>query len=282
MSPQFENRLPPDDINVGRTNLLLEFILALIGFFAIVVVLVLAVYLAGGLLARHMPFAWEDRIAEKVFAAMPERDDARSKALQQIADKLGQGLELPAGVHFDVSYIKDEEVNAFASLGGRILIHSGLIKRLESENALALVIAHEMAHIVYRDPADAMGGRLGVAMIMGLLSATIGADALEGMVGTAQNLTLLSFSREAEARADAFAIALVGRHYGHLAGAAEVFAELAAYEQQHQLLASPELLSSHPDTARRAELLAKEAEKLGIPLQGRLTPLPASLRTGKE
>jgi predicted Zn-dependent protease len=282
VTPQFENRLPPDDVNVGRTNVLLEFFLALLGFFLLVAVFVLFVYLGGSLLARHIPFAWEDRIAEQVMAALPDGDKARSAKLQQLADKLATGLVLPEGMHFDVSYIKSDEVNAFATLGGHIMLHSALIDRLESENALAMVLAHEMAHIIHRDPADAVGGRLGVALAMGIMSSAIGADALERMVGTAQNLTLLSFSREAEKRADLFAIALVARHYGHLAGAADVFRELAAYEQEHQLLAAPELLNSHPDTLRRIELLEAEAQKLGVSLDGKLTPMPASLRTAKE
>jgi len=43
--------------------------------------------------------------------------------------------------------VRDDNVNAFATQGGLIVINSGLILRAESESELAAVMAHEIAHI---------------------------------------------------------------------------------------------------------------------------------------
>ncbi len=273
---RFENRLPPENINVSKNNLLLEFVWLLAGVALSVIALVGVVYVAGSLLARHIPLSWENRIADALYPrAMPE--DARSLTLQKLADRLAKGLILPQEMRFRLTYVDDNEVNAYASLGGHIHIHRGLITRLNSENALAMVIAHEMAHVLHRDVADSMGGSMAVGAAMLLLSPVIGVDGLNSLVGFVQDLTLKSFSREAEARADDTAIALVGRHYGHLGGAREVFDELAAYEKEAVLLATPELLSTHPDTLRRTNLLIELGKTLNLPLEGRLRPLPTDL-----
>jgi predicted Zn-dependent protease len=53
--------------------------------------------------------------------------------------------DLYAGYH--VLILDSPEINAFATPGGHIFITRALIQAVESEDALAAVIAHEMAHI---------------------------------------------------------------------------------------------------------------------------------------
>lgn len=50
--------------------------------------------------------------------------------------------------HFGV--VKSEAINAFAMPGGYILLSAGLLKALESEDELAFVLAHEVAHVTRR------------------------------------------------------------------------------------------------------------------------------------
>lgn len=49
-----------------------------------------------------------------------------------------------------VAVLDSDEINAISTPGGHILVSSGLIKSCESEDALAAVIAHEIAHIQLR------------------------------------------------------------------------------------------------------------------------------------
>lgn len=72
--------------------------------------------------------------------------------LNAYLNKLGQGLalyssrpEIYAGYRFIV--LDSGEINAFASPGGHILVTRGLLGKVQSEDELAAVLAHEIAHI---------------------------------------------------------------------------------------------------------------------------------------
>lgn len=277
----YENRLPPEGINVSRKNVALEMLSLLFGFGVILVSLAAFLYVAGGFLASYIPFRWEVRLVENFPGLGGGHDDPRSQTLQRMADELVKGIELPEGMSFKVQYVDDDEVNAYATLGGIIRLHRGLLDQLHSENAIGMVLAHEMAHIINRDPAQAMGGRLLVTVVVNSLLGVVGLDGFEGMVGTTSSLTLLSFSREDERQADIMGLRLVGRHYGHMGGVAEVFEKLAAYEAKVGI-SVPEFMASHPETAARNNVLREEAQKMELPLDGTLTPVPASLRSGRK
>lgn len=55
-----------------------------------------------------------------------------------------------AGYKWHFGVIKSDAINAFAMPGGYILLSSGLLKNLESEDELAFVLAHEIAHVTRR------------------------------------------------------------------------------------------------------------------------------------
>ena len=58
------------------------------------------------------------------------------------------------GYHFEV--LASNEVNAFAAPGGFIFITEGLLKLAKDEDALATILAHEVAHIVNNDGINAI------------------------------------------------------------------------------------------------------------------------------
>src|SRR5690606_23383925 len=59
------------------------------------------------------------------------------------------GNQLTAGSRYKYQWFvsKDHEVNAFAIPGGIIVVNSGLLKKAESANELAAVLAHEVQHV---------------------------------------------------------------------------------------------------------------------------------------
>lgn len=274
----YENRLPPENINVGKTNVLFELFWLLAGLAAAVVLMVLVLYFAGGQIAKRLPFSWEAAYAERF---VKPAEDERSQYLQKLAVRLSKGMKLPEGMEFRVSYVDDDEINAYASLGGEIRLHRGLLELLHSENAVAMVLAHEMAHVIHRDPAEAMGGRMLVGVALSVLSFATGADSLASIINPASSLTLMTFSREAEARADALGVKLVARAYGHVDGTEEVFVRLKAVEDKLPI-SVPEFMNTHPETAGRIKALEEFSEAEGVPLRGKLTPLPAVLRFSPE
>jgi predicted Zn-dependent protease len=50
----------------------------------------------------------------------------------------------------NVYLMENEEINAVALPGGNIVVFTGLVAQVESENELAMVLAHEMGHFTHR------------------------------------------------------------------------------------------------------------------------------------
>ena len=63
-------------------------------------------------------------------------------------------------MHYDAS----DTVNAFATLGGHVVIYRGLLEKLPNENVVAMVVAHEIAHIKHRDPVAALGRGVAITL----------------------------------------------------------------------------------------------------------------------
>jgi beta-barrel assembly-enhancing protease len=268
----YENPEVPHEVNVSRENPLVEFVRLLAGIGLVVIVLAATLYVAGGYLARLIPFSTEQAwVGEKVlgFAATtpsgPEYQDVE-RYLQELATSLAAAMELPTAMTVKVHYTELDVPNAFATLGGHIVVTSALYARMPSENALAMVVAHEIGHVKARDPISAAGGGASLALVLALVSGE--ADSLVPQLAT---LAALGYSRTAESRADVEAVQALRAHYGHAGGAASVFEILA--ETGGDVRASlPTFLSTHPADAERIATLRRAADNWDA-AQRPLTPV---------
>lgn len=251
----YENPPLPEGINVGREQPLVEFLRLAAGLALIVCVVSATLYFAGGTLARHIPFSTErewagDRIIG-IEAAMARGQPAEQIApyLLELTQRIAAQMDLPGDMTLKVHYLDMQAPNAFASLGGNIAVTEGLYARMQSENALALVLAHEIAHTRSRDPIANLGGGVAILAVLALIGGN--ADAMSGaMAAVVQS----GYSRKAETAADERAIAAIRRLYGHAGGGAAVFETLAEWRADHSL-ELPSLLSTHPlDHTRIARL----------------------------
>ncbi len=275
---EFRNPKVPEGINVSRHSPLYEFFLLSLGTLLLFAALGFASLFLGSLLGRNAPVAWEnavagvvigDRLAEEAEGSAAEAGPLRDE-LQALADRLTAHIALPAGLTIKAHYLDSDQVNAFATVGGHIFIARGLIERMPHENALAMVVAHEVAHIAHRDPAAALGGMVLLQALFALVSSS-GTDLPEELVFGPNALLFTSFSRDAEREADAAALAAVAGLYGHVAEAATFFEAVLHLPQP------PELLSTHPLTQERIDAIAETARTRGWPRRGAMTPLSPAL-----
>lgn len=278
---QYENPEIPEDINVSREHHLKEFALLTGGALAVVVGIALLLGWAAEFFAARVPFSYEREIAGE-FAPATAAGDAALVAveseLQTLAEALAAHMRLPAEMRIRVHYVDDAEtVNAFATLGGHIVVFRGLLMRMPSENALAMVLAHEIAHVLHRDPIVALGRGMAVGLALAAIAGVSGDSLTDRVFGSAGTLTALSFSRDQERAADAAAVAAVAARYGHVADAAAVFESLAG-EDPKQTPRPPEFLSSHPGLDQRRADIAGYAAARGWPSTGTPRPLPNRLR----
>lgn len=281
--PVYENPEVDHSVNVGAGSPLREFFSLSLWLMLAVALLAGTVFLGARWLAPLVPPSWEQRMVQpllaqwRVTAQEPAAARQRRVWLQALADRLRPAMQWPADLPLTVHWLQSDVPNAFATLGGHVFIYQGLIDRVDSENALAMVLAHEMAHIRHRDPIVALGGGL----VMGLsLQAVLGGGGLLGSSGVAgeaaATLSQLGFSRRQERAADAAALAAMQAHYGHLADTDAFFAHMLREEHSGSL---PEFLHTHPDTASRMQAIRAAAK--GHPTAATV-PLPAFMRSMEE
>lgn len=269
---------PPVDheVNVSRESVLAEFLRLCAGLGVLFLVLAVCLYMAGGWLARRVPFSIEQRIAgDRVLGIeVYDADIARKQFAQQeqylqaLVDRLAVRMQVPRDMPLKVHLADSDVPNAFATLGGHIVVTRGLYRRMPSENALALVLAHEIAHIRARDPISSIGGGASVGLVMAMLTGD--GNSLLPAVG---HLVSLGYSRSAETRADDAALEGLRRTYGDARGADGVFEVLAGYRRDLGLPNVPTLLSTHPaDGERIARMRAAAREAHGATLPLRVPP----------
>jgi predicted Zn-dependent protease len=113
---------------------------------------VLALFIgASGLQAQ--PSADEERVGElaaaRILGAAPLLDlPAAQRYVNLVGATVAQRTE--GGYKWRFGLVKTESVNAFATPGGFILVTTGLVKQLQSEDELAFVLAHEVGHVLKR------------------------------------------------------------------------------------------------------------------------------------
>lgn len=260
----YQNRLPPEGINVSRSpwggELLLRVLLALAVIAAAGWLLLQALTYA----VRWIPVSYEQRLTGQWQASEP---DEREIYLQQLTSALAQAGGLHPDISLSVHLQPGETVNAFATLGGNIVVFEGLLEALDSEEALAFVLAHEAAHIELRHPIQGLTRQIGASIVMALV---FGQSDLTSIAGAGGNLALLSYTRDYERAADAWAYRALANHYGHINGSDALFHTLANIHNTRV----PAWLGTHPDVEERLALRKSWAATEGWPLTGTLSPLP--------
>lgn len=282
---QFENRTPDESVNYSIEHPLKEFAWLVGGVFSSIIILTLLTGFFAGELAARLPYRYEKSLvgqaATKLTSGASDQNTAAiEQALNQLAARIATHMPLPEGMQITVHYQDSPEVNAFATLGANIVIYRGLLARLSDENALAMVLAHEMAHAKLRHPARSLGRGVAVGIILSAINVGVGQNAASNVLGTTGGLSLLKFSRDQERDADAAALAAIAALYQHIGGAQDVFRVLAASGAANEA-ARVTMLSTHPLSQERIDAITNLANQHGWPLTGPRTPLLGALNVTK-
>ncbi len=264
---RFTPKAPDETVNYSRENplreaLTLVVIVAAVGTAA----LLSAGYGAEAVMVRTPP-AWESRLFGFMARQFPEADDPRTARTAALAASLDPG----SAERLQLRVIDDTQLNAFAAPGGLIVVTTGLLDAVESENELAFVLAHEMGHFRHRDHLRALGRGLASSLALAALSAVAGADV--SSLTWIQELTELRFSRDQEREADEWGLDLVARRYSHVHGAT-AFLERLPRAESAAARGAASFLSTHPVSAERIERLRTLASERGWNASGALAAFP--------
>jgi len=275
---EYSNPKIPEGINATAENPLKEFYILSISILGIIFIAVIILSLAAEKFAVYVPFKTEQSLIPETWAgASPENDNQTREYLQSLSDRLADYMQLPDDMEITVHYMEEDIINAFATIGGHIFIYQGLLDKLDSENALAMVVAHEMAHIYHRHPIIAMGRGVVIGLLLSAISGASSDLFVSQIIGETGMIALLNFSRDQEREADITALNAVNGLYHNVAGTNDFFKELIQANGSESS-EPPVFLSTHPLTQDRIDDLTEYSREKGWVIDAKLTPFPQNLR----
>ena len=179
--------------------------------------------------------------------------------VRQVAGRIAAAANR-SDVKWEFNVTDDTEPNAFALPGGYVYVTRGLLAFLNSEDELAGVLGHEMAHVLERHAvrrvraATPFAVLFGVpAGLLGVISPTLG-DIIGGTGELASEAVLASYSRDQERDADLKGIGLAARAGWDPMGLANF---LHTLEREEALEGHdpnrPGFFATHPATPERVE-----------------------------
>lgn len=133
----------------------------------------------------------------------------QDEPLQQRVKAIGARLAAVSNrqeLVYTFTAIEDEHVNAFSLPGGYVFVNSGLIDETASDDELAGVLAHEVAHVAARHAIKRYEGHLGLQIVQLAALAARQGEASQG-IGIAGRAAQLAYARQDELEADRLAVA---------------------------------------------------------------------------
>ena len=155
---------------------------------------------------------------------------------------------------WEFNLVQDKQVNAFCMPGGKIVVYEELMKIVSSEDELAVVVGHEVAHAVAKHSNERMSQQL-----MAQYGAAIVGAAVQNRSASVQNVAntvyglgaqygvMLPFSRKHETEADYMGLVFMTMA-GYNPDTAVSFWKKMSASGSGQ---TPEFMSTHPSDARR-------------------------------
>ncbi len=183
-------------------------------------------------------------------------DPAQTARVRRIAQHLIAQASVfrpdAAAWRWEVNVLGSKELNAYCAAGGKIAVYSGLIDELRlTDDELAAVMGHEIAHALREHSREAMSEVLAQQLGIAVLGAALNMGPLtQDLLDKAATLAVqLPHSREKEREADRIGLELTARAGYDPRAAISVWKKMMASGTGQP----PEFLSTHPNPASRLQ-----------------------------
>ena len=225
---------------------------------AVLAAIVIALFLrTPALVARAIPPSVERQLGDIMVGDFGSRACAAPGGPEALSALVGR-ID-PNDPAIEVRVVNLPIVNAVTLPGGKIVLFDGLIRAATSPDEVAGVVAHEIGHVQGRDVMESLPRQFGLSVLLGGLQGNIG--------GYTNALLAATYSRAAEARADAYAIRSLSAAHVSPKGTAAFFERLEGTSPGKRRRAQPanaarmmNYFSSHPVSSDRAVAFASSAK----------------------
>lgn len=233
----------------------------------------------------------------KKYSEIVEKELKLSDDQEQIArvQRIGQEMaEIANQTHAEVLWgdkrlnsftysfkvVRDKDINAFSLPGGFIYVYDGLINAVESDDELAGVLAHEIAHASFRHVATLQREQsrmqaiqiplILVAIITGGAGAAGDMLSLSSLVGTAVGS---GWSVKAEQAADFGGLQYMMKSKYDPTGLLTFMERMVRDEKRNPRAQDPGIYRTHPPSWARAEAITEEMKRFNLPIRrSRVSP----------
>jgi len=171
-----------------------------------------------------------------------------------------QWNERAAQWKWEVNLIGSNQINAFCMPGGKIAFYTGILEALKlSDDEVAIVMGHEIAHALREHARERMGKQAATNLGANVVSQAFGLGRTgNAVLGASANLLTLKFSRDDETEADTVGLELAARAgYDPRAGIS-LWKKMQAANKG----APPQWLSTHPASTTRIQEIEKNLPRV--------------------
>jgi predicted Zn-dependent protease len=153
---------------------------------------------------------------------------------------------------------EDKTVNAFALPGGKIGVYTGIFPIAQTEGGLAIIMGHELGHVIARHGAERMSQQLGAQLLGTALAVGFQSSPYANTIMAAYGLgaqvgVLLPYSRLQEDEADTIGLVLAAQAGYNPQAAVGVWQRMAKLSGRRP----PPFLSTHPTPESRVVAIQK-------------------------
>lgn len=204
------------------------------------------------------------KVSSKAFDEVKSRhrrstDRARVEQVQRVGERIARVVfwDMPNADWEFVLFDEPRQINAFAMAGGKVGVFSGLFRIADTDDELASVMAHEIAHVTARHVHERLsqemlaqaGGVVGGVGLMGAGAGSLTTSALLGLYDSTATLQMLAYDRDKEKEADYIGLMYAARAGFDPEAAVTVLEKLEAETGSQPR--PPAFASTHPPTPDR-------------------------------
>ena len=161
---------------------------------------------------------------------------------------------------WEVNLIGSKELNAFCMPGGKIAFYFGILQQLQlSDDEVAMIMGHEMAHALREHARERMGKQAVTGGLIEIGSALFGLGQIgRSLADMGGQLLTLKFSRENESEADLVGMELAARAGYDPHSGVTLWQKMQAASKG----APPQFLSTHPSSGTRIQEIQASLPKV--------------------